>query len=244
MRAPWVVLGLVLVVAALVTLVLAKEEPMHTQAEDTLVITEADIALVRRLPVIWTLCESGAPAVFETEGKALGEDRVDEYRRVMRTAEVLTQLGAMMPGRYEYDNPLNDELSAEQPFIANRRAEIHAKRVTIEVTEAHLKLLRAANIQTLDDGGLDIGVQIDCKRPYGNMSYFELDMGDILGIPPEGPPRKDRPELRDFSEAQLERFAELHEQTQPVLQVLLQHATLEPGRYVQRPAGYGRWKRA
>lgn len=214
---------------------------MHTQAEDTLVITEADIAVVRRLPVIWMPCESGAPAVFELDEKALSDE--DEYRRAMRTAEVLIQLGEMAPGRYEYDNPLSPELSAEQPFVENQRAEIAGTRVTIDVTEAHLKLLRAANVQTLDDGGLDIGVQMHPKRPYGDMSYFELDMGDILGIQPEGPPRKDRPQLRDFSEAQLERFSELHEQTQPVLQVLLQHATLEPGRYVQRPAGYGRWKR-
>lgn len=243
MRVPWVVLGLVVVVGAVAAFVLGKKEPMNTRAEDTLVITEADLALVRRLPVIWTPCESGAPAVFEMGEKSLSEDRVDEYRHAMRAAEVLIQLGAMTPGRYEYDNPLDEELSAEQPFIQNRRAEIAGKRVTIEVTEAHLKLLRAANVQTVEDDGLDIGVQIDCKRPYGDMSYFELDMGGILGIEPEGPLRKDRPDLRDFSEPQLARFSELHEQTQPVLQVLLQRATLEPGRYVQRPAGYGRWKR-
>ena len=93
MRAPWVVFGLVVVLAALVTLLLAKEEPMNTQPEATLVVTEADIALVRRFPVIWTLCESGAPAVFEMGAKALSDDRVDEYRHAMRAAEVLIQLG-------------------------------------------------------------------------------------------------------------------------------------------------------
>ena len=111
----------------------------------------------------------------------------------------------------------------------------------IDVTEAHLKLLRAMNTGVIDDGGFDIGVEIHVKRPYGDMTCIEIDMAAILEIEPEGPPRQDYPSMREFTEAQLHMFDALHEQMQPVLHVFLQHATLTPGRFVRR---HQRWERS
>jgi len=219
---------------------------LDKEDEQTRTVTDADLAVVRLFPVIWVPIEAGAPAICEFDElgqRALGNDRVEEYRRAMRAAEVLVQLGELSPGRYEYENPLGEMPSEFQPFIENRYADVRGQRVSIEVTEAHLKLLHASNMQVVDEGGFHIRVEMHCKRPYGDMTYFEIDMGAILGIEPEGPPRADRPQQRDFSEPQLQKFAELHEQTQPVLQVLLQQATLLPGRYV-RESRWAPWQQA
>ena len=84
----------------------------------------------------------------------------------------------------------------------------------------------------------------DPKRPYGDMTFFEIDMATILGITADGPPSAEQLGERDFSPAQLQHFAELHEQMEPVLQVFLLHARLAPGHFVRTPRGYGRWSRA
>jgi hypothetical protein len=209
---------------------------------DALNISAADLAAVRALPVMWSPTESGAPAVYDFSRKKLSIS-TDAYRRAMRVAEVLIQLGELEPGRFEYESTLDPDDLAAQPFVQHRRAEVVGNRVTIQVTDAHLKLLRAADTNLVDNGGRDIGVEIDPKRPYGDMTYFEIDMARILGISAEGPPRADHPELREFSEPQLQRFRELHEQMEPVLQVFLQHAQLAPGHFVRSPPGYGRWHR-
>jgi len=216
--------------------------PEKFEDRDALSISEADLALVRALPVTWLSTESGAPAVYDFSGQktSLG---TDDYRRAMRVAEVLIQLGELEAGRFAYENTLEPAEFAAQPFVQHRLAEVVENRVTIAVTEAHLKLLRAANTHLVDNGGRDVGVEIDPKRPYGDMSYFQLDMARILGVVADGSPRADYPGLRDFSAPQLHGLNELHEQMEPVLQVFLQHAQLAPGRFARRPPWYGRWRR-
>lgn len=93
----------------------------------------------------------------------------------------------MLPGRYEYDDPLRDAPDDLKPFASHVLARIHLGRVTVDVTEVHLKLLKGANVRLRDDGGRSIFVGIDSKRPYGDMTNFYIDMGSILGIAPMGP---------------------------------------------------------
>jgi hypothetical protein len=237
-----VIVGLC-VIAALIALVLLRDKVKEKLEDpDSLTLTEADLAVVRRLPVMWSPVESGAPAVYDLSKKTLPVP-VETYRRAMRAAEILIQLGELAPGRYEYDNPLDPEDLATQPFVVHRRVEVKGNRVAVDVTREHLALMRVANTGIIDDGGRDIGVEMDPKRPYGDMTYFELDMATTLGIVAEGPPRKDDPAHLDFSEPQLRRFDELHEQMEPVLQVFLGHAMLAPGVFVRNPKEYGRWHR-
>jgi hypothetical protein len=236
------VLGLLAIVATVAVVVVGGFVREQLEDGDALSITEADLVAVRQLPVMWSPVESGAPAVYDFSKKQLTVSTM-AYRRAMRVAEVLIQLGDLAPGQYEYDSPLDPGDLVAQPFVQHRRAEVLGNRVTIQVTEAHLKLMRAAGTNLVDEGGRDIGVEIDPKRPYGDMTYFEIDMAEILGIVAEGPPRADRPELRNFTEPQLQKFAELHEQMEPVLQVFLKHAELTPGHFVRNPPGYGRWHR-
>ena len=89
------------------------------------------------------------------------------------------------------------------------------------VRDDHLTLLRAANTRFFDDGGRDIGLVIDRKRPYGDTTCFELDMASILGVKPE--------QGDELSEAQMAQLDAVHEEMQPVLQVFLRQAALAPG---------------
>jgi hypothetical protein len=234
----------VLFVALAVAGVVALRPWGKPDSGDSLVVTEQDLAVVRQLPVIWSPAESGAPAVFDLSNSALPSVSTKAYRAAVRAAEVMIHLGELAPGRYEYESPLAPDELAHEPFVEHGFARVEGRRVVVEVTESQLKLLKATNTGVIDDGGRQIGVEINPKRPYGDMTFFELDMAEILGIKPEGPPRKDRPAFREFTEAQTTLLGALHEQTQPALQVLLQRGKLEPGRFVRQPPGYGRWQRA
>lgn len=210
---------------------------------DTIVVGAPELALARTLPVIWDPSESGAPALFDPSERRLAHLDTATYRTVVRTAEVLLDEGKLAPGRYEYDDPIKGEPDEFRPFLARHSAQFANGRVTIEVTQQHLLLLKNANVGLRDDGGRDISVGINSKRPYGEMTYFYIDMGEILGIAPQGPPRKDRPVQREFTEDQEKAFEELHEQMQLVVQAFLLNATLAPGTFTRAPPGYGRMHR-
>ena len=64
-----------------------------------------------------------------------------------------------------------------------------------------------ARVRASDGGGRHFGVEIDPKRPYGDMAYFEIDMARILGIVADGPPSAERADEREFSPLQLQHFA-------------------------------------
>ena len=142
-------------------------------------LTDANIARIRQLHVLWNSCESGAPAIDISEDESLA----DPLEQFLTTAK-------LDAGTYE----LRDGSS-------------------FTVTADHLALLANANIQ---------GPFVDCKRPYGDMTYFEIDMARILGVEftrdDKGRPR--------FTKEQLARFDRLHHEMQRVLQVFVEHATV------------------
>ncbi|RQS68906.1 DNA damage-inducible protein D [Burkholderia sp. Bp8963] len=98
-----------------------------------------------------------------------------------------------------------------------------------ELRDEHLTLLRAAVWWTVDANSIDdvLGEDdlwpmpmIDGKRPYGNSSYFQLDMADLLGEPY-------RHDLRGHAvddPAKDARLEHLHQETLAALQVFLAHA--------------------
>lgn len=219
------------------------QQIMGTEDEDTLVVGGPELALARTLPVIWDPSESGAPALFDPSGRRLVNLDMATYRTVVRTAEVLLDEGQLAPGRYEYDDPIKGEPDEFKPFLARHSAQIANGKVAIDVTDQHLLLLENANVRLRDDGGRDIFVGIDSKRPYGDMTNFYIDMGAILGIAPQGPPLEDRPTQREFTDDQQRAFDALHEQMQPVVQAFLLNATLAPGTFARDPPGYGPMRR-
>lgn len=90
-----------------------------------------------------------------------------------------------------------------------------------EVTEQHVKLLRAANVSWASD---EFGAPaINCKRPYGNSNVYE-DVAEILGIIPEG----DGEELTPKQESELN-F--IHRGTETALQIFLATGEMKAGHY-------------
>ena len=98
------------------------------------------------------------------------------------------------------------------------------------VTEDHIKLLRRAYVSW--DGGEFGAPAIDCKRPYGNSSVYN-DMAEILGITESGED--------DFSEEQFAHMAQLHKETQTVLQIILATGEMRAGTYEANRYGHN-WK--
>jgi hypothetical protein len=83
-----------------------------------------------------------------------------------------------------------------------------------EVTDQHIKLLRAANVRWED---CEFGAPaIDCKRPYGNSSVL-ADMSEILGIAP--------------NDADWDELKSLHKETETALQIFLATGEMKPGKY-------------
>jgi hypothetical protein len=83
----------------------------------------------------------------------------------------------------------------------------------LTITEDHLLLLENMYIDWNSD---EYGAPaVDSKRPYGNSSVIH-DIGEILGKPPD--------EEDDYSDELRSELNTIHEETQFVLQILVQHA--------------------
>src|SRR4051812_13337174 len=189
---------------------------------ETIEIRDEHLRIVRSLRSTWSWTEAGAPElglleagssedellarVQELTGPLLLSDRatlIALYREGMLAAEAFVEHADLAPGWYEYDSPLPPELLVKEPFARSAQVERHGRRVRIELTPALLALLRRANVRFFDDGGVACGTAVDPKRPYGAYTSYELEMAEILGIKPEGPPREDDPSLRELTDEQL-----------------------------------------
>lgn len=231
---------------------------LDSDEREPLVVRAEHLRFVRNLDVVWLGVEAGAPVLLlgpaeDDEQQRLARVRKvygarhanhDElvvfYRSGMRAAEAFLANATLAPGRYEYRNPLSAADLAEQPFAAKKLCPIRNGTVTVDVRAEHLSLLKRASVRLFDDGGLDMGAGIDYKRPYGDMTNFYLDMAEALGLKPEGPAYDDQPAFRPLSDAQVQRLDRLHEEMQPVLQVLLLKGELGATRFRRLPASYGR----
>lgn len=91
------------------------------------------------------------------------------------------------------------------------------------VTEDHLRLVRAMWIDWSD---VEYGAPcVDPKRPYGN-SDVEGDVAELLGWTVDGED--------GLTHGQREIAAQLHRDTQTVLQILVTLGACKPGTYVLR----------
>jgi hypothetical protein len=121
--------------------------------------------------------------------------------------------GALAPGRYDYANPLvqlPDLVHALPDELAALAVE---ETLVFDFSAQHDALLRAARWR---------GLWMDAKRPYGDMTYFELDMADILGQP------TDRGENGQLPADQERQLWKLHTEMLSALQVYLQRAAIGP----------------
>ena len=104
------------------------------------------------------------------------------------------------------------------------------------LTHEHLKLLRRMYVGWQD---CETGApEIDQKRPYGNSSVAE-DVAEILGMEPADSDNGE-PTL---SQAQRERCATLHRETETALQIFLRCGTVAEATYRRGDAYSEDWKR-
>ena len=187
-------------------------------------LTDAHLRALRGLIVVWSPVEAGAPGLLvswkqlESEDGALPADAPPDLSQALAQ---FMQRAKLPPGRYSYPNPLAGrglELMLPPP-VADLG---HRQTVDFEFTAHHDRLLRHLQWR---------GLLVDPKRPYGDMTYFELDMARILGDTvargADGAPA--------LTEQQTRRYERLHAQMISALQVFLREAQLAPGQYERLP---------
>lgn len=160
-------------------------------------------------------------------------------RHVEMVAALRTLLrhGTLAPGRYTpglKKLPEADTYSSTTDLTAAEKG--LAADGSFEFSDDHRALLKVLSvewpnehdIEDLNSEGAFPAPRGDGKRPYGDMSFYFLDMITALGLPrPERGP-DDGIELAPGLEA---RLRALHFQMLTALQVFVENATIAPGRY-------------
>ncbi len=145
----------------------------------------------------------------------LGRPR-DLYERLERVLCAFFLHGHFASGLY----PLNPRVAAREAFTGA------PDLAAFDVSPDHVRLFHRTNWRALF---------IDTKRPYGTYQAFEVEMAEILGLPPPSnsderlPPETER------------RMQMLHRDMLFVLQAYLQHAELVPWHYQIPYDGWETW---
>ena len=232
-------------------------------AEESVRIGSEQLTLMRVMRVCWASVEVGAPYVMLAEQDAdevqvaravrsilqrpqlEQSSAVEVYRGAFEAVPAYAALAELAPGSYSIAVRFDDEESAQQPFLADQLVQRDGGRAIVTVTDESLALLRGSSIVFADDGGAAVMAGVDPKYPYRSSSHFYDDMAKLLKLVPVGPHEDDDDPTspRELSQAQIDRLDRLHYLSQPVLQALLEHGQLAPGRFVRDPPGWGVWKR-
>lgn len=189
------------------------------------------LSILRNLRVTWLPVESGAPGLrqfmpFGANRSTLpfGFELISRRDEVM-LAKLLVETGQLIPafcmhadlavGRYAVPADMRDYFADPQTGVSSDG--------TFDFREEHAVLLRHFNwrMDMLDPPCWPLP-GVDGKRPYGDCSYFQIDMAAHLGKPysvgSNGEVQTD--EARDAE------LAGLHCQMLTALQVFLLHARL------------------
>lgn len=211
-------------------------------------LTLERIALIRRMVVAWNGTEVGAPIIHpdapygstdrdDDIANVMGDDEgtQEEHRALGDALALFLQNARLKPGRYQYHNPLA-KLAPSDVFDLFRDDEtgVTPEHITFDVTEEHLRLIPNLSLEWDDEYDVP---GVDPKRPYGDMTWYIVEMAVHLGEPPE----KDENGRALLSEAQEQRLMRLHREMQPALQIFLRSADLAPGPFRQ-PEGMLNWE--
>jgi hypothetical protein len=223
--------------------------------ERPFVLTQQHISLLRKARFMWDTVEVGAP-ILDSEkpygqpalmtqlatafGKAPSRQLAMRHVEAVASLRTLLQHGRLEPGVYTIRNLTREEAARRvrairtQLSLPPNAGGLHSDG-RFELTADHLKLLKVMSPQWSTDtaeSALDVGAWpvagIDPKRPYGDMSFFVLDMVRALGgevvVDADGrgvaPPE---PEYR--------RLMALHADMLGAIQVFVENARIDPGVY-------------
>ncbi len=195
------------------------------------------IALIRHMQVIWLPVETGAPVVHPLQPLGDGNTKeiaaaitgLSETEAVNKLTEaclglkLFLKLVAMAPDHYTLP-------SFMQPIFGGPNFGV-ASDGGFTFTDEHLLLLQKGLLWRVSTAhelpeilAMDMWPVIfpDGKRPYGDYTYYQIEMAELLDRPYTIGP--DKHVLPDPSkDAALEA---LHEQTLPAMQLLLMHGTI------------------
>lgn len=213
------------------------------------------IALLRRLRFSWDTAEIGAPMVdadapygaadtlatlAAVSGAKTDEDRVRRHIETLAALRAMLRHGVLAPGDYPLQNLSPQEIQKimlgyfEEASPANDTALGLTADGKFRLTQEHLTMLKSlmfewpheSDAEDLISDGRWPAPMLDPKRPYGDMSYFELDMAHILGLT-----FKIENGEKVLTEAQEKPLQLLHWQMLGALQVFVENADFKPGVY-------------
>jgi hypothetical protein len=198
------------------------------------------VALMRLLRVMWVPIESGAPGI-DSEQPLIGAETMATARAALAGADelvvvrALAEVGLLLPAYVAslatleagpYTLP-----ASERGQFADPASGVDAHGV-FQLRREHLTLLRAAVWRQVDGDSIEEVLAygpaywpmpyIDGKRPYGDSSYYQIDMARLLGEPY----RLDAKGDAVADDAKDQRLERLHNETLAALQVFLLNATL------------------
>jgi len=208
--------------------------------ERCFVLTQDHINLLKKSPVVWISNVENGMAMLDLNLSSLPPS-LTHFRELFRSEQnklelessfqIFMAFAEMNPG--DYSLLVGDVI--EKPDNSKNDKTIR-RPVEFKMTEPHLKLLKNLSVEWERYFN---GLVTDPKRPYGDMTYFELDMADILGIPL----KEDSKGQRQISSEQQKLFNQLFSDLPWSLRVFLKNATLSPGKFCRKPAGWGPWRR-
>jgi ankyrin repeat protein len=203
-------------------------------------LTPEHVALLRKMQIIWIPVEAGGPypshdftygssdvlgdaqrilTRLRGDGRKVATSEAQAYHdEALALLPTFIARGSLKPGRYAYRLVLPKEEQELTPWALKHRAGADSDQVQVDVGAEHITLLKHLRFESGSD------MPINFKRPYGDMTSFELDMADLLGVTPDV---ESSAKGRKLSKAQLAHLEELHESLEGVLQVWVQNATIQ-----------------
>lgn len=194
-------------------------------------ISAQHLSILRNLRVTWLPVESGAPGLRQflpfganRTTRSLGFELIGRHDEVM-LAKLMVETGQLLPafcmradlavGKYAVPADMRDYFADPQTGVSPDG--------TFDFREEHAVLLRHFNwrMDMLDPPCWPLP-GVDGKRPYGDCSYFQIDMASHLGKP-YCIGSDDEVQTDEARDAEL---ADLHCQMLTALQVFLLHARL------------------
>jgi hypothetical protein len=216
---------------------------------ESFTLADYHIALIRQAVISWDPVESGAPAIdpekpfgsISTRAAIARAARLGSSPDTTRLKAIYSEIGYALqcflwygklePGVYRVPHPLNGEVAFLDRAGADNKDSREPKVIEFRFKEEHRRLLERAVLRWTEwpdltgEDHLNPTPGIDPKRPYGDMTYFELDMADILGIPVKDQPND------PFTKQQEQELVTLHAEMKRALQVFVVKAQIQPGVY-------------
>jgi len=212
-------------------------------------LTDDHVTVIRRMRLSWNGTEGGAPqqdpdrpfldaGTLELLGQlanvgAAQTDKVDFLVQRRAALSQFCQQAQLTPGQFHISNISFGDVSDALGWLEDWETIIGVgPDMAFDMTRDDIVLAKAAQWDWPDeddmaealDAGEIAGPTVDPKRPYGDMSYFELDIHRVLGWPIE---KRNDDGFIAITDAQAGRALNLHFRQLCAMQVLLEHGRLD-----------------